>query len=220
MTNAIQKLYGLVGKRHYANDSEAPFRQGIGGDQISNLYGKYYQITRDGQLYHACSTGAGVALSLDVEGTTQSFALYNPASSGVDMVVLEARITRGTTGDLGPGSILWLASPTSDATIPLGTPMLQSNGIIGSHGSQGKALQVVTVQAGDGVRFRTHSQLSESLVTSAGANAIQPPAVDNVDGKIIIPPGFYVTLSGECETGSSSLVQCSLVWHEVNRVAA
>ncbi len=220
MTNPVQKLYGLVGRRHYSNDAEAAFRQGVGGDLTADLYGKDYQITRDGQLYHACSTGAGVALSIDVEGTVQSFALYNPASSGVDMVVLEARLSVGTTGAIGPGSVLWMASPSSDATIPLGTDMLVSNGYIGAGGPRGKALQVVTVQGGDGVRFRTAFTLGEHLTATIVGPAMAAAAVDVVDGAIIIPPGQYVTLSGEADGGSSPLVHGSFVWHEVNRVAA
>ena len=219
MTNAVQKLFGLVGRRHYANDTEAPFRQGIGGDLISNLYGKNYQITKDGQLYHACSSGAGVALNVDTEDTTLSFALYNPASSGVDMIVLEARLSRGTTGNIGPGSIIWMASPTADATIPTGAAMLVSNGIIGGPGRKGKPLEVVTVQTGDGIRFRTAVTLGENLISTI-EGAIAAAAVDLVDGKIIIPPGFYVTLSGEGDAGGSPLVHCSFAWHEVNRIAA
>ena len=87
MGNAITAVFkGVVGKvAAYAANATEFMRVGRQGQMITDgLHGAYYQATKDGDIFHACSLGAGVALSVDVEGTTQSFALYNPPGSGVD----------------------------------------------------------------------------------------------------------------------------------------
>ena len=215
LANVTAIFKALVGKRQYSNDQEVYVRAGRSGEVITAVHGKYYQATKDGEVFHAHTAGAGLALNGDAEGTTWDMALYNPAGSGVDLVILDARMARGTTGDIGPGAMVWMAPASATSTVPTGTAMAITNGYFGGGANnKAQALYTVTVEGTDGVRVRTAFQLSENLVGTAGAPAGNSVS-DPVDGMIIVPPGWYVGLTNEGDAGSSPLVHASLSWKEV-----
>ena len=218
MADIFATLRGLVGKRAYASDNEVNFRAGRGGQMIGDyLNGPYYQGAKDEQLYHACTTtNAGVAHNVDAEGTVWDIVLRNPSGSGVDAVIIEARCGRGTTGDIGPGVVLWMRAGADTSTTPTGTTMEITGGRVSANaGNQCVPLEAVTVEATDGVRMRIAFELDESLLATAGGDAVHQPAIDRVDGQIIVPPGWYVGLTGEGDAGASPLLQYSLTWKEV-----
>lgn len=215
MADIFATLRAMVGIKNYQSDSEVIPRAGSGGQLlVDGLHGAYYQAAKDGQLYHATTGGAGVALSVDVEGTTWSAALFNPAGSNIDMVVIEARLGRGTTGEIGPGTVFWVRGSKATSTVPTGTDMAVTSGrIAASAGNIGQALAVVTVEATDGVRVRVAFSLAENIITSV-SEAIKTVS-DKVDGQLIIPPGQYLGLTAEGEAGSSPLVHIGFSWKEV-----
>ena len=59
----------------------AVIRLGAGGDQIdSNLRGKYYEATRRGQIFNACTTAA-TTWTVGLATTYTGLMLYNPSPS-------------------------------------------------------------------------------------------------------------------------------------------
>jgi len=209
-------LRGTVGKKFFNGDQDVNFRAGRGAEVITdNLNGRYYQAAKDGELFHATSaTPDGTAMVLDVEGTTWTNAINNPASSGVDVVILEASYGRGVTGDIGPGTWFWVAPASGTSTVPTGTAMTTVSGRIGATaGNKAVPLETVTVEAADGTRMRVAFAQTENVVADVGG--IIANVVDHVDGSIIVPPGFYVGLTFDGNAGVSPLAHISFMWKEV-----
>lgn len=180
------------------------------GDLLSQPAGKYYALAKAGRIYHVTTTAGGVALNVDVEGTAQSFVLYNPTSSGTDLVILEGRVARGTTGDIGPGTIYWFGQPFGESgTLPTGTDLTIYNGRIGGAENPARALQAATIPGTDPRRLRVLANLSEELLTSVTAHAV---LFDQVDGAIIVPPGAWVGISGEGDAGALPIIQISVTF--------
>ena len=110
---------------------------------------------------------------------------------------------------------MWVRSASGSSTVPTGTAMAHSNGHIGHGIGLGRPLQVVTVEAADGVRLRVLCSLNENLLATATGGTVQM-AVDRVDGQIVIAPGQYVFISGEGDAGANSpLIHFSISWKEV-----
>ena len=212
--NATFKAH--VGAAAYAGNQDVTPRAGKGGDiLVSDLNAPYYQATKDGSVYHATTVGAGVAHNVDVEGTTWDVALYNPSGSEVDLVIIEARCARGTTGDIGPGAVVWVRPASATSTVPTGTAMAVSSGRIGANAAnKAQAIYTVTVEGTDGVRMRYAFELNENVLATAGTPATSA-VYDRVDGQIIVPPGYYVGLTGEGDAGAAPLLHLSLSWKEV-----
>ena len=212
--NATFKAH--VGSAAYVGNQDVTPRAGKGGELLTaDLNAPYYQATKDGQVYHAVTVGAGVAHNVDAEGTTWDVALNNPAGSGVDLVIIEARCTRGTTGDIGPGAVVWMRPASATSTVPTGTAMPVSSGLIGANAAnKAQALYTVTVEGTDGVRMRYAFELNENVLATAGTPATSAVS-DRVDGQIIVPPGYYVGLTGEGDAGAAPLLHLSLSWKEV-----
>ena len=215
MSDIFVTLRGLLGKKNYTSESEHNFRVGSGGQMFGDhLHGKHYQAAKDGELYHAASTTVdGVAVLLNVEGTVWHGALSNPSGSGVDCVVLQGIIGRGVTGDWGPGTWWWMAPASATSTTPTGTGMNVVSGRIGaSADNKVQALFTVTVESTDGVRMRPGLSQFENAIGSVG---VPYRMVDEIDGAIIVPPGFYVGLSFDGDAGASPLAHIGFTWKEV-----
>jgi len=185
------------------------------GAIITNPLGKWYNIAKKGVLFSAATSGAGTALTVDIEGTAASVVLHNPSGSGKDCVLLECRVARGTTGDVGPGSIQLAVENDSTLTVPSGTALTVQNALGSGGGSSiARVFEASTVDGTDPVRTRIVATLGENLLATT-AVAVQGPAVDAIDGAIILTPGDYAIIAGEGNAGASPLVHVSLLWAEV-----
>ena len=203
-------LRGLVGLRNYNGDQEVNFRAGRQGQIISDPYGRFYQVAKDGFLWHAVTTDAGVAPGTDSVATTQAVSLYNPPGSNVDLVVLCARLAYNS-GTLGAGEMLWTKNTDSAAAAPTGTAMVVSAGRLGGGAGVAVALQAATVPAAPTL-LRVFCSLDASLASSVVGPWVVP---DDVWGSIIVPPGMSVNLAADAAAGSTPLVAISLCWAQV-----
>jgi len=176
---------------------------------VSNAHdAPYYQVAREGNLYHAVTAVAGVAPGTAI-GTTAAFALYNPGASGKDLVVLRGTMSY-VSGTLGIGVVDWVAHVDPSAAIVTGTAIPVVNAKFLGPTAAGKPLTTATVVAGD--VFRSFANLPPILATSVVTPWL---FIDEVDGAIVIPPGCSVTLEGTAGAGTSPLVRYGVLWEEV-----
>lgn len=200
-------LRGLVGKRDYASDQEVNFRASRHGEMLTQLHGKYYQAAKDGVLWHAVTTAAGVAPGTDSEATAQAVSLYNPPGSGMDLVVQCGRIAY-VSGTLGAGEFHWTKNTDSAAAAPTGTAMVISAGYLGGGAGPAVALQAATVPAAPTL-VRVFCSLDALVATSVvGLGGF----VDEVAGAIVVPPGMSVNLAADAAAGTTPLVAISIMW--------
>ena len=195
--NANQNVAGGAFPRLRLDNSGAPV--------ISRLFG--YSAARQGQIFHANSAVDGVAPGTSI-GTTGAFALFNPDASHKWLVVLEGAVGL-VSGTLAAGTTHWIShDPGTDIT---GTACVARSGRMDFGTAAGQATETATVPAG-GTLLRTFDSLT-ALVDSTAA--VPWRLEDKVGGRIIIPPGYAVSIQATAGAGTSPLLVYSVCWAEV-----
>lgn len=220
------QLFGQTGPNGPVSDGvQVPFRQGRYADQIvSEFQGRFYESCFRGQLFsNGSSTTALSANTITlVPATTPILGVYNPATSKVNCVILQAALTwfpNTFTTPAAPGPFVW-ASSIGNAAISTGTAGFQRN-TLASIGGVGKGMSFVALTG-----------LTNNLVIFEGADIISPgtvaygtqagtavvplgTGVQNFDGNLIVPPGGVLALLNTVSTTTFS-VTGRLLWAEMS----
>lgn len=180
---------------------------------MSTHYGKYYDNAKLGRMFIGSTTNAGIAIPA-YNATAQVFGLWNPAGSGVNLVLGKISIAVATLGTnavsaiglsylLNVGSQIATGSPITAFTAT--TPF---NAILGQ-GDASKARFTLTATT-------TAPAFLMSLPMAQNATTTQPVAEQayqyDFDGGLILPQGTYIGLGGSAAPGST--YQVSLSWIE------
>jgi len=202
--------------------SNLPALQGKQGELLaSELHGKYYTQNYRGNVYYSATAVAGVTLSVYSATSYTGHALWNPAGSGKNLVLIRAVATTVTVGaamaalgfvvQTGVGSALGTAAPISAFTQVTATrgPANFSQLVAG----QGNSVALV----GSAATLTSASTLFIPCGVSASTGAIttQQTAIgvsEYFDGSIIIPPGtLFAWAQSIADAGTWN---CSFHWEE------
>lgn len=211
------------------NDGDfAPPRLGRLGDQIvSELHGRFYETNYRAALF---SDGMGLTsisnATFTVGGigatTTPVAGLWNPSTSGVNAVIIEASlgvvITNVTA--TGPGGFVWAMS-VGNGGLTLGSAPLNRKTLVNA-GAFCKGLTNVALTGitnAIAVKFASAlgggSAYGVSFVATAVAMQTQQlSAKELFDGSLIVPPGGVLALLATTTPVAHSAVS-GLVWEEV-----
>ena len=170
------------------------------------LRGSSHPRWRHGSQHCSRRSSTRTALS-----TTPPLALWNPPSSGKNLVIMKA--TMGyVSGTLGGGSVLFAVVPSQTTVPTTGTELVPLNAMLGFPRGVGRAFQGSTLVAAPSI-------LRPSFVMGAwvGTTAT-PPAneLDIVDGGIVVPQGAVLCMQGLAGAGTSPLVLFAMTWEEVD----
>jgi hypothetical protein len=218
------QLFGQVGPNGPVNDgAQIPFRQGKYADQIiSELQGRFYEANYRGQLFsNGCSITALTANTITLTATTTPIlGVYNPATSPVNVVILQAALSvmlNNLTATAGPGAFVW-ATSLGNPSITTGTAGFNRKSLIASGGFA------------KGMSFVALTGLTNNLVVLEGADLPDPGGVtygtfpgtavlpvyngvQNFDGNLIVPPGGVLALLNTTSSTTFS-VAARLLWAE------
>jgi hypothetical protein len=200
---------GLVGKQSYGDGSQASVRQGRTGELIVQEYhAPLFQVTKEGGVFKAVTGVAGVAPGTAL-GATAGFALYNPANSGVNLVILSAKLAY-ISGTLGAGALYWALNNAAAQAAPTGTAITPLNANSSTASAAAKAFTTATLPASP-VAFDLFCSLAPLLATTA----VQPFVVEqDIKGGIIVLPGNILSLQAVATAGTAPLVAYSVTWEE------
>lgn len=188
----------------------------------ADAHGRFLEANFRGTLF---SAGSGVtALSANTisltSTTTPIVGVWNPATSVVNLVVLQVAVhafANTLTTPVGPGAFV-LASSVSNAAIstgaaPFNRKTLQSSGSGAKAFNGGVALTGLTNSLAifDGLEVPTAGPLTYSTTT---AMQLGGAGVINLDGSLIVPPGGVLALLNTTSTTTHSAVS-RLLWEEV-----
>lgn len=207
----------------------SPLRQGKQGDLIaSELHGRFYEQVYRGNVF---SNGVSItALSANTitlnNTTTPILGVYNPSTSTVNCVVLQAALSAAAntlTAPVPPGTFVW-ASSVGNTALSLGTAPFNRK-TLASAGSQckGMAFIALTGLTNNLVIFEAADLPNLSALTNAGTITAQTTTsnatagangVQNFDGSIIVPPGGILALLNVNSTTTYSAAG-RLLWEEV-----
>lgn len=217
-------LQGQVGAQQVADGAQINLRQGKTGESmVSELHGRFYE-----QAYRANLFGNGtVALQALTANTitltattTPILGVWNPLSSTVNLVILQATLASGinNAASTGPGDFVWAAS-VGNGAISTGTAPVNHKTLT-SVGSQAKGLSFIALTGltNNLVVLESSDFPSPTIITTAAVStAIQTPTVavtQNIDGSFIVPPGGVLALLNTVSTTTIS-VTGRLLWEEV-----
>jgi hypothetical protein len=144
-----------------------------------------------------------------VFGTTAPISLWNPPSSGKNLVIWKA-IVATVSGTLGYG--FYAFGQYAQAALPAGTELTPVNALLGYPRGVGRAFTGATAVGG------TPTIIRPSITYGAFAGAAAMPGVlsDFVNGEIIVTQGMAIALQGIGTAGSTPLVVHSIVYEEVD----
>lgn len=203
-------LKARVGRQLRGDGDDVVPWAGRQADIVTQPFGKYYQAALAGYIFGAMTPDGGVAPGTDLTSTTPPVSLYNPNGSGVNLVLLKARLAY-VSGTLGAGEMVWVANTSLSAAATTGTDLTVVNHKLGQGAGVGKPFHTATIPAA-GTITRVAFSLDASLASTAGVNLLQE---DDVDGAIIIQPGATISLVADAAAGSTPRVAISLLWAEV-----
>jgi hypothetical protein len=219
-------VQGTTGPVNFGDGVNPPLRQGRQGDVVvSELHGRYYEQNYRNNVYFTGHT-AVQALSANTitltATTTPILGIYNPSSSTVNAVVLQAMlnvVANNLTSGAGPGAFMWAVS-TGNGAISTGLTPYNSKTLIAA-GSQVRGFAGATALTGltNNLVIAAGSQLpspSGLTYTTLGSTALLPSysGREDLDGSIIVPPGGVLALLNTTSSTVFSAVG-RLTWEEV-----
>lgn len=218
------QLQGTVGPVTSGDGTNPNLRLGKTGEGIiQELHGRFYEQAVRGNMYSfGLSNTALVAANAIATGLSSSaqpvLGLYNPSTSLVNLVILQASIVTTTVAGtaVAPGGFMWVYS-AGNPGISTGSTPINSKTLVAA-GSSGKAFAISTPLTGLTNSLAVLRASGIASINAAGpATAISQAlsnTVENVDGAIIVPPGGFVGLMNQLSTTTLS---CSvgIVWEEV-----
>lgn len=219
-------IQGTTGPVNFGDGVNPPLRQGRQGDvQVSELHGRYYEQNYRNNLFftgHTALTALSANTITLTATTTPILGLYNPSSSTVNAVVLQAHlnmVSSNLTSGAGPGALVWAVS-TGNGAISTGLTPYNAKTLIAA-GSQVRGFAGGTALTG----------LTNNLVVAAGSQLPSPSGLtyttlastallpsysgrEDLDGSIIVPPGGVLALLNTTSSTVFSAVG-RLTWEEV-----
>lgn len=212
MANAISLKTGI---QNAGDGNVIDARGGRQGDAIvSELHGRYYEQTYRGNVFSlSVVAAAAITAYVGAAAGTPQIALWNPAGSGKNAVIISANYANVVAASAA-GTVAWglYFGPTAAITqattsAPINMATLNAAGSVMT-GFRNVALTSSTALTGVipvGAYY---------WATAAGAALVSQPSEIELAGKLIIPPGAMLALGGSSALTSATWLG-SLVWEEV-----
>lgn len=200
------RVTGRVGVARYGDDFEAPPRLGNQGEEIfSPLSPKYYEQTMRGNHFVYSSAIGGAVLAAFT--TSSAPFLWNPMGSGKLLVITKVAAGLVATGTTAAGHIVYGIQSNLGSNIGTAAPVVSGtfvagvNLLIGGGNPSVMRFAPTTVSITAACTFLCSMGLGQA---TAGTTATSPfTAIDNVDGRIVIPPGSAFSVAASASIAST-----------------
>jgi hypothetical protein len=179
----------------------------------SSLLPDYYSLLKQGKVFGSALAGANATAFTGGAAGTPLLGLYNPANSGVDLVLLEAAVGIRTTGSAAALTDFnfWGVNQGGVAVTGTNTPPRNLYSLAQT-GSVATAMQNVANTAA----------LASALIRSSlslGSVASTAPLIpgifrDEIKGEIVVAPGSYLAFGASVGFTAASL-DVALIWAEI-----
>jgi len=207
----MSSIIGVVGPQVLSDGVESLERLGRTGEVVSSLlHGRYYETAKRGNLFIVSTPAAGVTVPI-YTNAAQQFVIYNPLSSGVDLVI--KRVWVGyVSGTMVAGHMCYAGSvaqgvPGTTTQALIQNARLNINpssgsgaGNKGSYYSPGSPATALV--AGNYLRPMGNSQVVQAA-TATNAPWVQ---MDDVEGGIIVPPQGILVVAANIAAFSVSTI--------------
>jgi len=192
----------LTGIQNNADGALVTPRSGRQGDQlVSNLHGKFYEQVMRGNVF-GVSNQTPVTTTAALATTFTGLAIANPSTSGVNLVLLRFNVAQVAVGAASAVGIMTGAGAAAGA-------LTVRNRKVGT-----TLASVTTASAGATIATPVlegvFGQVGSLATTGYG---LTPGLVVDLEGSIIIPPGYFAASYTSVATTTSLIF--GFVWEEV-----
>lgn len=178
-------------------------RAGKMGDTIcSDLHGKYYEQVYRGNVFGAANQAA-VTTTAGLATTFTGFAVANPATSGVNLVLLRYSVAQVAAAVASAIGLMSGAGAAAGALTVVNRKIGVSTPASATTASAGATIATP-------VLIETYGQAGSVATTSYGTG---PGLVVDLAGSIIVPPGNFV--ASYTTAACTSAFVFALTWEEV-----
>jgi hypothetical protein len=185
---------------------------------VALSHGTLYEQASRGNLFICATPVAGVTVAAahvapPAAAAATTLSLYNPPGSGVNLEIL-AGFLNHLTGTPGTGVWSWCIGPASSGTLITATPNATvAPALAGGAVSAAKGFAATALTGGPlhtaNRQFPSSMFAAAIAATSLGANII-----DVVDGGLVLPPGYVVSLCPPA-AGTSHVVAAQILFAQV-----
>jgi len=200
------RIEGLVGVGRRSDDQEAPPRLGNQGEQIvAELNPKYYEQTMRGNAFIYTM---GTAASIVAPGTAGFPNLWNPLGSGKLCILTKITWQVAAVGTPAVSGFQYAYLPNAGAQVGTASPVLT--------GAYSNTVGVYNLLLGSGnVSVMKYLGVAATMTTAPtvfaaaglnlGSTGTQTPwtAWDDIDGRIVIPPGVLFQVGASTTTSTT-----------------
>lgn len=183
-------------------------RYGSAATQASGAVNK--ERVRRGQCYYAAAQGAGVAPGTTLS-TTAMLVVYNPANSGV-LVVVNKAYAPYFSGTLGTGTLYHCLNGTATQTAPSGGTLLANTPALGGSNNASVAAVRTGATVVAPVIVAPMAYLAPELATSVTS---PQQTFELLEDAIQLLPGTTYQLQAVAAAGTSPLLAPAVFWEEV-----
>lgn len=179
----------------------------------------FAQLALAGQCFIGTGPVAGIAIPIQSTTAAVRFALWNPAGSGVNVILNQLMLTKVDAADPGVGGYVLVLVPNAGATAATGAPvatftaLASYNARVGNGGTAAKARFGSASPAGTlttaGTPFYSLGLSRETVTDTVGPVVL----THNFNGGVVLAPGAFVHLAGIAADTQVSMP--TITWAEI-----
>jgi hypothetical protein len=212
----MSEIEGIVGNNRggVADGSLAIARMGKTGELISGAtHGEHFEAAGRGNVFTAQTATGGVSVATLAITTACVFLLYNPLTSGVNLSLIQASAFY-VSGTLGAGLLVYTTNGGVGVVSPgVGTAIVGRSSLLNGANAAPKGVPMTS-----GTAAANMSVIRPFLSLSAYAGAAIGGTMlfkDQLNGEMVVQPGYFVGIHGITATGTSPVMGFSMSWEEV-----
>jgi len=180
---------------------------------VSELAPNYYSLIKAGKVFSVGFTAATPAAFTGAAAGSPAIGIYNPATSGVDIVILFAKLGIRTTGTAAVATDWGFWQVNQGGVAVTGTQTQARN--MYSQASTGSAAYAMVNTANTAALASTFVAPSVSIGLTAATAVTNVQALsEELKGAIIVAPGTYLAWGNTVATTAGSF-DGSLIWAEI-----
>jgi len=185
----------------------------FGESFVSELTPVYYSLLKSGRVYSSSFAAITPSAFVGAAAGTPAIGIYNPATSGVDLVLLMAKLAIRTTGTAAVATD-WNFWQVNQGGVAVTGTQTQARNMY-SLAATGSAAYAMVNTSNTAALASTLTMPSVSIgLTAATAITNVQVLSDDIRGAIVVAPGCYLAWGNSVATTAGSF-DGAIIWAEI-----
>jgi len=180
---------------------------------VSELTPVYYSLLKSGRVYSSSFAAITPSAFVGAAAGTPAIGIYNPATSGVDLVLLMAKLAIRSTGTAAVATD-WNFWQVNQGGVAVTGTQTQARNMY-SQASTGSVAYAMVNTSNTAALASTLTMPSVSIgLTAATAITNVQVLLDDIRGAIVVAPGCYLAWGNSVATTAGSF-DGAIIWAEI-----